>query len=192
MHLKTVFTRLIWTTPFVLVFAFLSACGKNEAENSKQTAWLPDTQVEQLPITGYQGINFSGSKDQIKTQFNCTEYELTLSCKIKLNGKEDHVWVIFNESGRVIVIKKELGYFNAEQAQQIIERFTLKYGLDFEPTDGQESAFKAGLRKTKTYVFGKGQIAFQVGRSLNNRNELMLIYYFPEDVGATFATSIQN
>jgi len=31
-----------------------------------------------------------------------------------------------------------------------------------------------------------------VGRSLNNRNELMLVYYFPEDVGAAFANSIQN
>ena len=61
-----------------------------------------------------------------------------------------------------------------------------------EESEGQESAFKAGLRKTKTYVFGKGQVAFQIGRSLNNRNELMLIYYFPEDVGATFAKSIQN
>ena len=99
---------------------------------------------------------------------------------------------MFNEANRLIVIKRELGYFNAEHAQQIIERFTLKYGLDYEPTDGQESAFKAGLRKTKTYVFGKGQVAFQIGRSLNNRNELMLIYYFPEDVGATFAKSIQN
>ena len=40
------------------------------------------------------------------------------------------------------------------QAQQIIDRFTLKYGLYFEPTAGQESSFKAGLRKTKTYLFG--------------------------------------
>jgi hypothetical protein len=189
---KTVLARILGVAPLVLLIAVLGACGKNDAENSKQSVWLPDTKVEQLPITGYQGVNFSGSKDQIKNQFNCTEYELTLSCKIKVNGKEDHVWVIFNESSRVIVIKKELGYFNAEQAQQIIERFTLKYGLDLEPTDGQESAYKAGLRKAKTYIFGNGQVAFQVGRSLNNRNELMLIYYFPEDVGATFAKSIQN
>jgi len=179
---------------FIPIFSALiiSGCGKGEVEKSKPTAWLPDTKAEQLPILGYQGINFSGSKEQIKNQFNCTEYELTLSCKIKVDGNEDHVWAIYNESGRMILIKKELGYFNKEQAQQIIERFILKYGLDHEPTEGQLSAFNAGLRKTKTYLFGKGQVAFQVGRSLNNRNELMLVYYFPEDVGAAFANSIQN
>jgi hypothetical protein len=170
----------------------LSGCSKNDTEKSKQGHWLPDTKEEQLPLVAHNGISFTGSKDQVKNQYKCTEYESTLSCKIKVDDKEDHVWIMFNEANRLIVIKRELGYFNAEQAQQIIERFTLKYGLDYEPTEGQESAFKAGLRKTKTYVFGKGQVAFQIGRSLNNRNELMLIYYFPEDVGATFAKSIQN
>ena len=93
-------------------------------------------------------------------------------------------------TGETKVIR--LDGLTARIVQQIIERLTLKYGLDFEPTSGQESAFKAVLRKTKTYLFGKGQVAFQVGRSLNNRNELMLVYYFPEDVGATFAKSIQD
>ena len=184
--------RVVRLTLVTLLAILVNACGQDESPSKKQVAWLPDTKAEQLPITNYQGIRFSGSKEQIKNQFKCTEYELTLSCKLNFGGQEDHVWVIFNETGRVVLIKKELGYFNSEHAQQIIERLTLKYGLDFEPTSGQERAFKAGLRKTKTYLFGKGQVAFQVGRSLNNRNELMLVYYFPEDVGATFAKSIQD
>ena len=88
--------------------------------------------------------------------------------------------------------KKELGYFKKDVADSIIERFTSKYGLDYTPSEGQESAFAAGIRKSKTYIFGGGQVAFQIGRSLNNRNELMLIYYFPEDVGTTFAKSVMN
>lgn len=192
MFIKTTFIRILWIAPLLVLVLQLNGCGKDEESPTKPARWLPDTSAEQLPIQKYQGVNFAGSKEQIKNQFKCTEYELTLSCKIKVNGIEDHIWIIFNESNRVIVVKKELGYFNAEHAQQIIERFTLKYGLYYEPTTGQENAFKTGLRTTKTYLFGNGQVAFQVGRSLNNRNELMLIYYFPEDVGATFAKSIQN
>jgi hypothetical protein len=189
---KLVPNSYLWGAMALITAVVLSGCSKNDSEKSKQGYWLPDAKEEQLPLVAHNGISFTGSKDQIKNQYKCTEYESTLSCKIKVDDKEDHVWIMFNEANRLIVIKRELGYFNAEQAQQIIERFTLKYGLDYEPTEGQESAFKAGLRKTKTYVFGKGQVAFQIGRSLNNRNELMLIYYFPEDVGATFAKSIQN
>lgn len=79
-----------------------------------------------------------------------------------MDDKEDHVWIMFNEANRLIVIKRELGYFNAEHAQQIIERFTLKYGLDYEPTDGQESAFKAGLRKTKPMYLGRAKLLFRL------------------------------
>ena len=89
-------------------------------------------------------------------------------------------------------MKKELGYYKKEVADAIIERLTIKYGLDYSPSEGQESAFASGVRKTKTFVFGGGQVAFQIGRSLNNRNELMLVYFFPEDVGATFAKSVMN
>ena len=92
----------------------------------------------------------------------------------------------------MVLMKKELGYYKQEVADAIIERFTIKYGLDYKPSDGQESAFASGVRKTKTYVFGGGQVAFQIGRSLNNRNELMLVYFFPEDVGSTFAKSVIN
>ena len=92
----------------------------------------------------------------------------------------------------MVLMKKELGYYNKEIADTIIERLTIKYGLDYTPSEGQESAFAAGIRKSKTYIFGGGQVAFQIGRSLNNRNELMLVYFFPEDVGTTFAKSVMT
>ena len=177
---------------FVLCsLALLAGCGdKTEQANTKP--WIPDTTVVKLPLEGNLGIPFNISKDEAKTQFSCTEYELSLSCKVKQGDAEEQIWLIYNEAGRMVLMKKELGYYNKEIADQIIERFTIKYGLDYTPSEGQESAFSAGLRKSKTYVFGGGQVAFQIGRSLNNRNELMLVYYFPEDVGTTFAKSVMN
>ncbi|NDF59155.1 MAG: hypothetical protein EB139_04700, partial [Burkholderiaceae bacterium] len=58
---KIHFFRRQWL--FIPIFSALiiSGCGKGEVEKSKPTAWLPDTKAEQLPIMGYQGINFSGS-----------------------------------------------------------------------------------------------------------------------------------
>jgi len=175
---------------FAFLF-FLGGCGdKVEPANTKP--WVPDTAVMQLPLEGYLGIPFNISKEEAKSQFPCTQYELSLSCKIKQGDTEEQIWLIYNEASRMVLMKKELGYFNKEVADTIIERFTIKYGLDFTPSEGQESAFAAGIRKSKTYIFGGGQVAFQIGRSLNNRNELMLIYYFPEDVGTTFAKSVMN
>jgi hypothetical protein len=171
--------------------AFLGGCG-DKAEPANTKPWIPDTAVMKLPLEGYKGIPFNISKEEAKTQFPCTEYELTLSCKMKEGSAEEQVWLIYNEAGRMVLMKKELGYYNKEVADTIIERFTIKYGLDYTPSEGQESAFAAGIRKSKTYIFAGGQVAFQIGRSLNNRNELMLIYYFPEDVGTTFAKSVMN
>lgn len=169
----------------------VSACGKNE-EQVKNEVWLPDTKVVKLPMEEYATIPFNTTREEAKDKFACTAYELSFSCKIKIDDKEEAVWLIYNEAGRLVLMKKELGYFNKDVADTIIERFTIKYGLDYTPSEGQESAFAAGIRKSKTYIFGGGQVAFQIGRSLNNRNELMLIYYFPEDVGTTFAKSVMN
>jgi hypothetical protein len=169
----------------------LCACGKKE-EQAKTEVWLPDTKVVKLPMEDYASIPFNTTREEAKDKFGCTAYELSFSCKIKTDGKEEAVWLIYNEAGRLVLMKKELGYYNKEIADTIIERFTIKYGLDYTPSEGQESAFAAGIRKSKTYIFAGGQVAFQVGRSLNNRNELMLIYYFPEDVGTTFAKSVMN
>ena len=169
----------------------LGACG-DKVETANTKPWIPDTAVIKLPLEGYQGIPFNIAKEDAKKQFPCTEYELTLSCKIKEGNTEEQIWLIYNEAGRMVLMKKELGYYNKDAGDTIIERFTIKYGLDYTPSEGQESAFAAGIRKSKTYIFAGGQVAFQVGRSLNNRNELMLIYYFPEDVGTTFAKSVMN
>lgn len=174
-----------------LASTVLISCGQSEDTKPKET-WLPDTKVVQLPFESYAGIAFNTSKEDAKNIHGCTAYELSFSCKINSDGKEEQIWLIYNEAGRMVLMKKELGYFNKEIADTIIERFTIKYGLDYQPSEGQESAFAAGIRKSKTYVFGGGQVAFQIGRSLNNRNELMLIYYFPEDVGTTFAKSVMN
>ena len=175
----------------VLVSLIAVACG-NKEEQAKAEVWLPDTKVVKLPMDDYAGIPFNTTREEAKEKFNCTAYELSFSCKIKVDDKEEAIWLIYNEAGRLVLMKKELGYFNKEIADTIIERFTIKYGLDYTPSEGQESAFAAGIRKSKTYVFGGGQVAFQIGRSLNNRNELMLVYFFPEDVGTTFAKSVMN
>ena len=188
MTMKKIWVRLFFTTIFSLS---LVACG-NKEDQAKADIWLPDTKVVKLPMDDYAGVPFNTTREEAKEKYNCTAYELSFSCKIKADDKEETVWLIYNEAGRLVLMKKELGYFNKEVADTIIERFTIKYGLDYTPSEGQESAFAAGIRKSKTYVFGGGQVAFQIGRSLNNRNELMLIYFFPEDVGTTFAKSVMN
>ena len=169
----------------------LFACSQ-EKDAVKTEVWVPDTKVVKLPMEEYATIPFNTTREEAKDKFGCSAYELSFSCKITADGKEEAFWLIYNEAGRLVLMKKELGYFNKEVADTIIERFTIKYGLDYMPSEGQESAFSAGIRKSKTYIFGGGQVAFQIGRSLNNRNELMLIYYFPEDVGTTFAKSVMN
>ena len=169
----------------------LLSCGNNDPA-PKAEVWLPDTASVKLPMEEYAGIPFNTSGQEAIEKFKCTQYDLTYSCKVKNGEKDEHLWLIYNEAGRMVLMKKELGYYKQEVADAIIERFTIKYGLDYSPSAGQESAFASGVRKTKSYVFGGGQVAFQIGRSLNNRNELMLVYFFPEDVGATFAKSVMN
>jgi len=178
-----------WSTGCLI--AFLVGCGVDE-QASKSEIWLPDTKVVKLPLEEYGGIPFNTSREEAKEKFGCTAYELSFSCKIKNGDKEESVWLIYNEASRLVLMKKELGYFNKEVADNIVDRLTIKYGLDYTPSEGQESAFATGIRKSKTYIFGGGQVAFQIGRSLNNRNELMLVYFFPEDVGSTFAKSVMN
>ena len=188
MTIKKNWFSLFFTTIFSLS---LVACG-NKEDQAKVEAWLPDTKVVKLPMDDYAGIPFNTTREEAKEKYNCTAYELSFSCKIKVDDKEEAIWLIYNEAGRLVLMKKELGYYNKQTGDTIIERFTIKYGLDYTPSEGQESAFAAGIRKSKTYVFGGGQVAFQIGRSLNNRNELMLVYFFPEDVGTTFAKSVMN
>jgi hypothetical protein len=191
---KPFLNRFSTKTSFVVSLfcaALLSACGDKEPA-AKAEQWLPDTKVVKLPFEEYAGITFNTSREDAKNIHGCTAYELSFSCKVPQDGKEEQIWLIYNEAGRMVLMKKELGYFNKEVADTIIERFSIKYGLDYQPSEGQESAFSAGIRKSKTYVFGGGQVAFQIGRSLNNRNELMLVYFFPEDVGTTFAKSVMN
>ena len=175
----------------LLASTLLISCSQ-EKDAVKTEVWVPDTKVVKLPMEEYATIPFNTTWEEAKDKFGCTAYELSFSCKITADGKEESFWLIYNEAGRLVLMKKELGYFNKEVADTIIERFTIKYGLDFTPSEGQESAFAAGIRKSKTYIFGGGQVAFQIGRSLNNRNELMLVYFFPEDVGTTFAKSVMN
>lgn len=174
-----------------ILIALLCACSAKE-EQAKTEVWLPDTKVVKMPMEDYAGIPFNTTREEAKEKYNCTAYELSFSCKMKHGDQEESIWLIYNEAGRLVLMKKELGYFKKDVADTIIERFTIKYGLDYTPSEGQESAFAAGIKKSKTYVFGGGQVAFQVGRSLNNRNELMLVYFFPEDVGTTFAKSVMN
>jgi uncharacterized lipoprotein YehR (DUF1307 family) len=188
MKIKKTWLQLTYALSLSLM---LASCGNNE-EQSQAEVWLPDTKVVKLPMEDYAGIPFNTTREEAKEKFNCTAYELSFSCKVKVDDKEEGIWLIYNEAGRLVLMKKELGYFNKEVADTIIERLTIKYGLDYTPSEGQESAFAAGIRKSKTYVFGGGQVAFQIGRSMNNRNELMLVYFFPEDVGTTFAKSVMN
>ena len=182
---------LMRTILALILTLFIAACGNNE-DQSKAEIWLPNTKVVKMPMEDYAGIPFNTTREEAKERLNCTAYELSFSCKVKVDDKEESVWLIYNEAGRMVLMKKELGYYNKEIADTIIERLTIKYGLDYTPSEGQESAFAAGIRKSKTYIFGGGQVAFQIGRSLNNRNELMLVYFFPEDVGTTFAKSVMN
>jgi hypothetical protein len=181
----------IQTLSVLALCATLFACGNNDSV-PKAEIWLPDTAVVKLPMEEYAGIPFNTSGQDAVEKFKCTQYDLTYSCKVKNGEKEEDLWLIYNEVGRMVLMKKELGYYNKEVADTIIERLTIKYGMDYSPSEGQESAFASGVRKTKSYVFGGGQVAFQIGRSLNNRNELMLVYFFPEDVGTTFAKSVMN
>ena len=183
-------SKIRYLLPLVASLMLL-ACSQ-EKDAVKTEVWVPDTKVVKLPMEEYATIPFNTTREEAKDKFGCTAYELSFNCKITADGKEEAFWLIYNEAGRLVLMKKELGYFNKEVADTIIERFTIKYGLDFTPSEGQESAFAAGIRKSKTYIFGGGQVAFQIGRSLNNRNELMLVYFFPEDVGTTFAKSVMN
>jgi hypothetical protein len=148
-----------------LASTLLISCGQSRRSKPKE-AWLPDTKVVQLPFESYAGIAFNTSKEDAKNIHGCTTYELSFSCKVTTDGKEEQIWLISQQGWSHGADEKELGYFSKEVADTIIERFTIKYGLDYQPSEGQESAFAAGIRKSKTYVFGGGQVAFQIGRSL--------------------------
>jgi hypothetical protein len=88
----------------------------------------------------YAGIPFNTSGQEAIEKFKCTQYDLTYSCKVKNNEKEEDLWLIYNEAGRMVLMKKELGYYKKDVADAIIERFTIKYGLDYSPSEGQSQS----------------------------------------------------
>ena len=88
----------------------------------------------------YAGIPFNTSGQEAIEKFKCAQYDLTYSCKVKNNEKEEDLWLIYNEAGRMVLMKKELGYYKKDVADAIIERFTIKYGLDYSPSEGQSQS----------------------------------------------------
>ncbi len=164
----------------------LAACDAPKSHRNIITPDEKDFIVEKLPLRGYRGILFTMTKDEVIKQFGCTKYELTIGCPFFDGEKEEMLWVIFNEAGRMVLMKRDMGYFNYEKNQAILERFAKKYTVAYEPSPATLNAYQIGLRDTLSFVFADGQVAFQVGRSYNKRNELVNIYIFPPDVGATF------
>jgi len=94
--------KLLSTTIFSLM---LIACG-NKEEQAKAEVWLPDTKVVKMPMDDYAGIPFNTTREEAKEKFNCTAYELSFSCKVKVDDKEEAIWLIYNEAGRLVLMKK--------------------------------------------------------------------------------------
>ena len=94
----------------VLIFSIpllIYGCTNNEKEaNSKP--WLPDTTKVTLPLEDYLGIPFNTPREEAKEKFGCTAYELSFSCTIKNGDHEEQIWLIYNEAGRMVLMKKEL------------------------------------------------------------------------------------
>jgi hypothetical protein len=99
--------RLILATTLTLSIV---ACG-NKEDQAKTEIWLPDTKVVKMPMDDYAGIPFNTTREEAKEKFNCTAYELSFSCKVKEDEKEESIWLIYNEAGRLVLMKKELGYY---------------------------------------------------------------------------------
>jgi hypothetical protein len=171
---------------------FVSACDAPVTHKNIIEPEAKNLELESLPLKGYRGILFTMTKDEVIRKFKCTEYELTIGCPFFDGKKEDMLWVTYNESGRMILMKRDLGYFNFDQAQTFIDIFKQKYSVAYEPSPASLNTYKIGLKDTLSFVFANGQIVFQVGRSFNKRNELMNIFIFPPDVGATFLENVKK
>lgn len=174
----------------IVVFTCLSGCDAPKNYKNIITPEILDVAPEKLPLKGYRGILFTMSKDDLTKQFGCNVYELTVGCDFYDGSKVDTAWVVFNEAGRIVFIKKDLGYFNQEVAQEILNRFNKKFPIASEPSPFVLNSYNIGLKDTLSYVYADGQVVFQIGRSYNKRNQLVNIFYFPPDIGASFLESV--
>ncbi len=171
---------------------FITACEAPVAHKNIIPPEAKDLQEENLPLKGYRGILFTLTKDEVVNKFKCTEYELTIGCPFFDGEKDEMLWITFNEAGRIILMKRDLGYFNFEQAQTLLTIFSKKYTVAYDPSPATLNTYKIGLKDTLSFVFANGQVVFQVGRSFNKRNELMNVFIFPPDVGATFLENVKK
>jgi len=176
----------------LLALLALCACDAPKLYKNIIPSEVYDFKEEEIPLRGYRGILFTMTKEDVIKKFSCQQYEQTVGCPFFDGEKEDMVWLTFNESGRMIVMKKDMGYFREADASLMIDRLTKKYTLAYEPSSGVLNTYNIGLKDTLSYVFGNGQVAYQIGRSLNKKNQLVNIYFFPPDVGATFLESVRR
>jgi len=177
---------------FICITLLLTACDAPVAHKNIITPEAKDTQEEVLPLKGYRGIPFTLTKEEVIDKFKCTAYELTIGCPFFDGEKDEMLWITFNEAGRMVLMKRDLGYFNFDQAQSILTLFSKKYTVAYEPSPATLNTYKIGLKDTLSFVFANGQVVFQVGRSFNKRNELMNIFIFPQDVGETFLENVKK
>jgi hypothetical protein len=176
----------------LVCIGFLGGCDAPKTHKNLMPVEANDTNIEQLPLKGYRGILFTMNKDEVIEKFGCASYELTIGCPFYDGIRDETLWVIFNESGRMILMKRDMGYFNYEESQAILNRFTKKYTVAYEPSPATLNTYKIGLRDTLSFVFANGQVVFQVGRSYNKRNELTNIFIFPPDVGDKFLENVRR
>ena len=191
--MTTPFLKSIQSLPLIICLCILmTACDAPVAHKNIITPEAKDLQEETLPLKGYRGISFTLTKEEVIEKFKCTAYELTIGCPFFDGEKDEMLWITFNEAGRMILMKRDLGYFNYDQAQSLLTLFSKKYTVAYEPSPATLNTYKIGLKDTLSFVFANGQVVFQVGRSFNKRNELMNIFIFPEDVGATFLENVKK
>ena len=174
------------------ILFLLVACDAPKSHKNIIAPENKDFTPEKLPMTEFRGIPFTMSKEDLIKKFGCTKYELTVGCPFYDGEKEEMLWVIFNEAGRIVLMKRDLGYFNYEANQKLLSRLAKKYTVAYEPSPATLNAYQIGLRDSLSFVFADGQVVFQVGRSYNKRNELVNLFIFPADVGATFLEKVQR
>jgi len=177
--------------PLVILLSTIG-CDAPQLHKNLISPEAKDFSEEKLPLLGYRGILFSMSKEEVIQKFHCTSYELTIGCPFYDGEKDETLWITYNESGRMILMKRDLGYFNLAQAQETLNRFSKKYTVAYEPSPATLNTYNIGLKDTLSFVFANGQIAFQVGRSYNKRNELANVFIFPPDVGEAFLENVRH
>jgi hypothetical protein len=184
-----------------LLLIAAATLGLSGCDDSPQSQHIPDTTIRtaqepvtaaQLPLSGYRDVLFTMPRKDIEAKYKCTVYEFSLNCQMPTKEDKEFVWFNFNEAGRMIYIKKELGYFDEKKSAPLLSQLDKMYGLSFEPTPKQVEDYFTGVKSSKNYMFAKGQVSFQIARSMNKTNQLMLIFYFPPDVGREMLSNLQN